>query len=267
MFFKHQAIDPHIKNLALYIPEKNKMSSKNSSPLMIKKTNISACSGIKKSLFRRQLISSIIITILGLLLFSGLYNYIKQHSFVENSLTSAIIIEKEILGLFNYNRATERFYIENEELPKAKKILEKYKLINSNDKNFTYIIDIDSNQIMWHSEAFDTVNYTNSKNPPYPEDHLNALPVLATNKNITKGNNEIEILPSKNAINATEKDYHYLAYRSFFSEGPERKRNYHIVIAKSTQAMEKSKSDLLQQTGALILLTFILTVIAQFFNG
>jgi signal transduction histidine kinase len=31
--------------------------------------------------------------------------------------------------------------------------------------------------------------------------------------------------------------------------------------------MEKSKSDLLQQTGALILLTFILTVIAQFFNG
>lgn len=246
------------------------MSSKTSPPLTTKKTHTNSCSVIKKSLFRRQLISSIIITLLGLLLFSGLYYHTKQQSFIEEARTGATLIENDILGFFQYNHNTKRFYIEEIDFPEVKKRLEAHQLVNNNDQSFIYIINIDNNQIIWHSQAFDSraldnVNYLNDKLPPYPEDQLDALPVLITNKDIKKGTNKIEILPAKNTFNESK---NYLSYRSAFSEGPGgTDGNYDYVIAKSANDMEKSEIALLQQIGALILLTFLLTITAQFVNG
>ncbi|MCK5896185.1 MAG: two-component sensor histidine kinase [Cocleimonas sp.] len=225
--------------------------------------NSSACSGITKSLFSRQLVSSIIITILGLLLFSGLYYYIKQQSFIDDAHTKATTIESDILGLISYNRDTGRYYIEPDLLPEVESTLKKHQLTNNGDQNFAYIINTDNNQITWHSQAFNSVNHADTSKPPYPTNHLNALPVLTTDKHITKGTSSIEILSSKNTISDND-SYNYLTYCSAFAEGT---RNFHLVIARSAKEMEKSELDLLQQMGSLILLTSLLALIAQLVNS
>ncbi|HFC92405.1 MAG TPA: hypothetical protein ENJ51_06295 [Leucothrix mucor] len=235
-------------------------------PPPTKQVKNGTCPGITQSLFSRQLFSSIIITILGLLLFSGLYYYIKQQSFIEDALSNAVSIEDEILGLITYNHETGRYYIEPDLIAETKRILSKRQLTNNSEQNFVYIVNTRNHQLIWHSHAFDSVNHINPNKPPYPKEHLNALPVLEIKKGIHKGKNKIEILTANNAIKGYQnnKSNNYLAYRSAFSEGSQ---NFHLVIAKSAEEMENSKSDLIQQTIVLVLITTLLVIIAQLVNS
>ncbi len=241
------------------------MNSEDLPPSPAKQVKNGTYSGITKSLFSRQLFSSIIITIFGLVLLSGLYYYTKQQSFIEDVRTDAISMEDEILGLITHNHETGRYYIEPDLIEETKIMLNKRQLTNNSEQNFVYIVNTANNQLIWHSHAFDSANHTNPNEPPYPKEHLNALPTLETKKDINKGNNKIEILAAKNAIKGRQnKNKNYLAYHSAFSEGA---RNFQIVIAKPAKEMEKSESDLIQQIIILILLTTLLVIIAQLVNS
>ncbi len=241
------------------------MSSNGTFPASRKKNNNETCSGITKSLFSRQLLSSFLITILGLSILSGLYYFTKKQSYLEDALTSSRAIDDYIVGLLTYNSSTGRYYIEPEYLKEAKDQLKKYKLTKNIDQKFAYIINADNNQLIWHSQAMDSVNYKDASQPPYPADNLNALPILKSTKQINKGKNELEILPAKNAIRGRKntEDHHYIAYHSIFSQDDQ---NFHLIIAKSTREMDKNESELLQHA-ILILITSFLVFIAQLVSG
>ncbi len=237
------------------------MSSNDPFSVSSKYKNNEACSGITKSLFTRQLLSSFIITILGLSILSGLYYYTKQQSYLEDARTSSLAIDNYIVGLLTYNVGTGRYYIEPELMAEAREQLEKYHLTDSSDRSFAYIIDVDTGTLIWHSQAIDSVNHQDTSKPPYPKENLDALPILKTKKHINKGKNDLEILPAKNIIRGrgTVSNNYYLAYHSAFSQGA---RNFHLIIAKSTKEMDKNESELIQH-GVLILITSFLVLIAQ----
>ena len=241
------------------------MSSNETFPAPRKKNSNETCSGITKSLFSRQLLSSFLITILGLSILSGLYYFSKKQSYLEDVLTNSRAIDDYIVGLLTYNSDTGRYYIEPEYLKKAKEKFKKYKLTQNIDQKFAYIINADNNQLIWHSQAMDSVNYKDASRPPYPPENLNALPILKSTKQINKGKNELEILPAKNAIRGRKntKNHYYIAYHSLFSQDDQ---NFHLVIAESTREMDKNKSELLQH-GVLILITSFLVFIAQLVSG
>ncbi len=241
------------------------MSSNGTFPASRKKDNNETCSGITKSLFSRQLLSSFLITILGLSILSGLYYFSKKQSYLEDVLMSSRAIDDYIVGLLTYNSNTGRYYIEPEYLKKAKEQFKKYKLTQNIDQKFAYIINADNNQLIWHSQAMDSVNYKDPSQPPYPADNLNALPTLKSIKKINKGKNKLEILPSKNAIRGRKntEDHYYITYHSVFSQDGQ---NFHLIIAESTREMDENKSVLLQH-GILILITSFLVFIAQLVSG
>ena len=226
------------------------------------------CSGIAKSLFSRQLFSSVIITILGLLLLSGVYYYTKQQSHIEDARISASSLDGEILGIISYNRETGRYYIEPDLIEETQAMLNKQHLTTNSDTNFVYIVNTDNNQLIWHSQAFDSGNHNhaNPNKPPYPKEYLNALPTLEAKKHINNGNNKIEILAANNAIKGRQesKSNNYLAYHSAFSEGT---RNFQLIIAKSAKEMEKANSNLIEQAIVLILITTMLVIFAQLVNS
>jgi signal transduction histidine kinase len=233
----------------------------------IKQKNNGACSGITKSLFSRQLLSSIIITILGLLLFSGLYYYIKQQSFIEDARVRAILIEGDILGFMSYENSTGRYFVSSDFISDAKIKLKEHKLTSDNDQNFAYIINTDTDEVIWHSQQGpDSINGVDSKDPPYPKQYLNALPTVITEKNISKGEENIEILPGRNIIGGMEKNKrkNYIAFYRAYSEDT---RNFYLVIAKSAKEMENNEIYLLQHIGVLITLTSLLALIAQLVNS
>jgi signal transduction histidine kinase len=242
------------------------MSLENLSPPPVKQVKNGIFTGITKSLFSRQLFSSVIITILGLLLFSGVYYYTKQQSFIEEARANAILIEDNIIGLITYNNETGRYYIEPDLIEETQALLDKNELTNNSDKNFAYIINTDNNQLIWHSQAFDSANHNDISKPPYPEEYLNALPTLETKKNIIKGKNTIEIIATKNTINEKQNNgsNNYLAYHSAFSQGA---RNFQLIIAKSAEEMENAESDLIQQAIVLIAITTMLVIFAQLVNS
>lgn len=240
------------------------MSSNDPFPASRQRKNNETCSGITKSLFSRQLLSSFIITILGLSILSGLYYYIKQQSYLEDARTSSKAIDDYILGLMSYNIATERYYIEPELLKEATAELGKYQL-TSNDRKFAYIWDGDNDVVIWHSQAMDSVNYKDAAKPPYPLENLDALPKVKLKNLVPKGKNSLEVLSAKDVIKGrknTGADY-YIAYQSAYSQGV---RNFYLVIAKSTKELDKNKSDLIQH-GILILITSLLVLIAQFVSS
>jgi len=244
------------------------MSSKDLPLSSIKqKDSETSCPGITKSLFSRQLLSSIIITIFGLLLFSGLYYYIEQKSFIDDARIRAMSIEDNILGFISYNNNTGRYYIESDFISEARTKLQQDGLTSDNDQNFAYIINTDTNQVIWHSQQeLENINYIDSNSPPYPTQHLDALPTVATEKNIGKGKNNIEILPGKNILKGmgNNKSKNYIAFYSAYSDGS---RNFYLVIAKSAKEMENNEAYLLKYVGILTILTAFLAFIAQLING
>lgn len=241
------------------------MSSNDPFSASRKKNNNGACSGITKSLFSRQLLSSFLITILGLSVLNGFYYYINKQSYLDDAQTTLQVIDDYIVGLLVYNDQTGRYHIEPEYLKEGKDQLKKYHLEANSDQNFAYIIDMDNDQLIWHSQAIDSVNSEDISKPPYPADYLNALPVLEVKKDIKTGENDLEIIPAKNAIKGrknTGKNY-YLAYHSSFGRDA---RNFQLIIAKSTKEMDENESDLIQH-GILILITSFLVLIAQFVSS
>ncbi|MCK5919173.1 MAG: two-component sensor histidine kinase [Cocleimonas sp.] len=235
-------------------------------PIPAKQAKNGVYSGITKSLFSRQLFSAVIITILGLLLLSGVYYHTKQQSFIEKARTNAVLMEGNIVGLITYNDETGRYYTEPDLIESIRTTLDGNQLTNDGDQNFAYIISTDNQQLIWHSQAFDSVNHNNPSTPPYPKEYLNALPILDIKKDLEKGTNSIEILAAKNAIQGRQNSggSNYITYHSAFSEGP---RNFQLVIAKSAKEMENAKSDLIEQAIVLILITTMLVIFAQLVNS
>lgn len=241
------------------------MSSNDPFPPLKKHKSNETCSGIKKSLFSRQLLSSFVITILGLSILSGLFYYTKQQSYIDDARITSLALDDYILGLMSYNEITERYYIDSENLNEANIKLGEYQLIG-NDQYFSYIMDADNDVLIWHSQAMDSVNSNDASKPPYPLENLNALPKLKLKQLVNKGENNLEILPAKNLIKGIKKtdDGYYITYHSVFGQGS---RNFYIVIAKSTQDMEKKESDLIQQIGILIFITSLLVLFSQFVSS
>jgi hypothetical protein len=190
------------------------MSSNDSFPALRNNKSNETCSGITKSLFSRQLLSSFIITVLGLSILSGLFYYTKQQSYIEDAHITSQALDDYILGLMSYNETTERYYIDPENLNEASVKLGEHQLIG-NDQYFSYIMDADNDVLIWHSQAMADVNYNDASKPPYPLENLNALPKLKLTKLVNKGENTIEILPAKNLIKGIKNtDNNYITYHS-----------------------------------------------------
>lgn len=244
------------------------MSAKPSIERPINHKNNGIFSELTKSLLSRQLLSSFIITILGLSILSGLYYYTQKKSYMEKAHINAKALDDDMLGLISYSKDTGRFYVEPDNYILVEKKLKSYRLTTENDDRFAYIINRDSNEIVWHSQSFKDVNYTNIDKAPYPKAYLDALPLLNPIKKIENGAHTLDVLPANNTIKIKEGrnlgNSNYLVYYSAFSEKP---RNFYMVIALSSREMERKKSEILQKISILILITSTLVLLAQFVNS
>jgi len=242
------------------------MSSKNHSPIPINHRHNGIFSSLTKSLLSRQLLSSFLITIIGLSILSGLYYYSQQKSYIEQEHKTANTLDNDILGIIDYNQATGRYFIDPELYPDMEQIITQHQLTSNIDDHFAYIVSKDTNQIIWHSQYYKDANYEDINKPPYPKKYSDVLPLFQPRKKIKNGENNLEILPPTNAIKEGRNtaDNNYLVYYSAFSEAP---HNFYLIVAKSSKEMEKNKSDIIQKISILILISSLLVLIAQLVNS
>lgn len=235
----------------------------------MKRKSLDIFSELTKSLLSRQLLSSFIITILGLTILSSLYYYKQQRTYLESAHANANALEDAIMGDLIYNDETHRHYAakDPEQLQFLESILNSHHLTTNNDDHFAYIFNKKTGEITWHSQFFREANASDASKPPYPTEYLTALPTFKPKKPLKMGQNSLEIShPSylsnfkggRNTLNSK-----YLVYYSVFSETP---AEFYFVVAKSSKEMDNTKSNLLRDISILILITSILVLVAQLVN-
>ena len=242
------------------------MSFKKPSPIPVKHKSTGIFSSLTKSLLGRQLLSSALITIIGLSILSGFYYYAQQKSHIKLALENAKKLDNAISGVLDLNPATGRFVIEDpERYADIEDIIDQYQLTLNNTDHFAYIVNADTNQLIWHSQAYDT-NTDDTSIPPYPKEELKNLPIFPPQKKMENGQESIELLVAKNTLEEGRNigSSTHLVYSHAYTE---ESVNLLLIVAKSSKEMENQKSDIIQKSGLLIVISTLLTLIAQLVNS
>ncbi len=241
------------------------MSTKSPHPLPLKRKPIDIFSPLTKSLLRRQLLSSFIITILGLSILSGFYYDIQQKSYLKKAYNKSKSLDNEISSLIEINKETRRYVIAEPEFEETMDdLIDKNHLASDNDNYFAYIINEKTNELLWHSLAYKNISDENIGTPPYTKEVLDVLPIFP-HIHAPKDENTLKILTAKNTLKeGRNRQNKLLVYYNIFIENGQ---TLAMVIAQSPKEMEKQKTDTLQKIGILILISSLLVLAAQLVNS
>jgi len=243
------------------------MSFKTPSPFPIKHKSTGIFPSLTKSLLGRQLFSSIIITIVGLSILSSFYYYAQQKSHIKHVQENAENLYNDLSGVLDLNPDTGRYIIEDPALYEdLKGIVRRYQLTSDSVDHFAYITNTKTGQLIWHSQAYEDTNTDDTSKPPYSEETLKILPVFTFKKVMKEGEKNVEFLVAKNSLQEGRNigNSTHLVYSRAFTE---ESINLLFVDAQSSKEIESQKSDVIQKIGILILISTLLTLVAQLVNS
>jgi len=209
------------------------------------------------SLQGRQLFSSLAIIGLGIILLGGIVYYVTQKKMLDDEKT---LVSESAIKLITYFTLGDngKFKIDDEEKNKLLALLTNENLTNVDSNKFAFIQDIDTKNIIWHSNyAFSDISkerFSKYKQGVFTtfklDDKLDHDEVRLMSPEATQGRNKTKIDGSKK----------YIVYTRKISTSP---YNYQLVMAKSAEPFEKGKTEILKIIVLLFIITALLILASQ----
>jgi len=204
------------------------------------------------SLQGRQLFSALAIIGLGILVLGGIVYYVTQQKMLEDE--KALVSETAIKLITYFTPGDDgKFKIDDEEKNKLLALLTKENLTNVDSNKFAFIQDVQSKNIVWHSNyAFSDISqerFAKFKQGIFTtfklDNKLSKDDVKLMSPETTQGRNKAKLDGSRK----------YIVYTKRIGNSP---YEYQLVMAKSAVPFEKGKTEILK----IIVLLFIITALS-----
>ncbi len=211
------------------------------------------------SLQGRQLFSSLAIIGLGIILLCGIVYYVTQQKMLKDEQDK---ISKTAIQLITYFTPTDDggVSIDEKEKNNLLALLTKENLTNFDSQNFTFIQDVKTKNIVWHSH-YALANISQER---FARFKLNSgiFTTFKLDKDLMY--DEVKIMSpettqgrNKSKLDGSRK---YLVYTKRISNNP---YEYQLVIAKSAESFEKGKTEILKIIVLLFIITALLILASQ----